>query len=389
MLDNNRWKANRPDQYKDIYDEESYKNSLKYHKLTFRNSILSDSFSLIVVVTLIATGLFGKLDQYLNELFSPGIPAALSFFAVISIGSFLLNLPFEIYQTFSIEERFGFNKVTPGLFISDCLKTTVIASILGGILISGFVYLYETAGSTFCVYTWLSIGILMLVGNLIYVPLILPLFNKLEKLPEGDLKFAIKNYCHQNNFPVHDIYIMDGSKRSTKANAFLSGIGPKKKIVLFDTLISSHNNDEIVAVLAHEVGHNKHHHVSKGLFQGMLQLAFVIWLFAWFIDNQTVGMILGSEINTIELALFAFGIVYSPFSLIVGALFNYFSRKHEYEADMYAALTSYGTELKSALLKLSSKNFSNPDPHPLSVFFKYSHPTTLQRIRRIDKALDT
>jgi len=384
FLDLNRWKPKLPQDLGVVYNEPDYIKSCKYHKALSRNSFFSETFTLPLMLIFLLTGLFGKLDMWLNEILIPGIPAALSFFAIITVGSFILNLPFTIYRTFVIEERFGFNKTTPSLFISDKIKSAVLGSLIGALLLGGFVYIYDTAGATFCIYTWFMIATFMLVANLIYVPVILPLFNDLKKLESGDLKVSIRNYCYQNDFPVEDVYIMDGSKRSTKANAFFSGLGPKKKIVLYDTLIGSHSSDEIVAILAHEVGHYKNRHTVKGLALGLTQIALIIWLFSWFIENQSVAMALGADVNTIELAIFAFGIVYSPLSLVTGMLVNYFSRKHEYEADYYAASTSHGTDLKSALLKLTTKNLGNPDPHPLTVFCQYSHPTILQRIRNLD-----
>jgi STE24 endopeptidase len=388
FLDLNRWKQKLPNDLEDAYNEPEYIKSCKYHKSIARNSFFSETFTLPLMLIFLLTGLFGKLDMWLNEVLIPGIPAALAFFAIITVGSFLLNLPFTIYRTFVIEERFGFNKTTVKLFISDKIKSAILGSLIGALLLGGFVYIYDTAGATFCIYTWFMIATFMLVANLIYVPVILPLFNDLKKLEDGDLKISIRNYCYQNDFPVEDVYIMDSSKRSTKANAFFSGLGPRKKIVLYDTLVESHTTDEIVAILAHEVGHYKNKHTVKSLALGLTQIALIIWLFSWFIENQSVAMALGAEINTIELSIFAFGIVYSPLSLITGMLVNYFSRKHEYEADFYAASTSHGIDLKSALLKLTTKNLGNPDPHPVTVFCQYSHPTILQRIKYLDELGD-
>jgi STE24 endopeptidase len=387
-LDFNRWKKILPDELSSVYSADEYKKSQQYHQVKSKNAFYAETCSLLMMIPLLFYGVFGQLDMFLNDALIPGIPSALAFFGIISLGSFLISLPFSLYRTFVIESKFGFNKTTVKLFISDKIKATVIGTVVGAILLGSFVYIYENAGAKFCVYTWLLIATFMLIANIIYVPVILPLFNKLKKLNDGELRTAIRNYCYQNEFPVNDIYIMDSSKRSTKANAFFSGLGPRKKIVLFDTLLDTHTVDEIVAILAHEIGHYKHKHTLKGLTLGLLQTALIIWLFSWFIENQYVATALGSNTNTIELSLFAFGIMYSPFSLLTGMLVNFYSRKHEYEADYYAASTEYGLELKSALLKLTTNNLGNPDPHPLTVFCQYSHPTVLHRIRYLDSLLE-
>jgi STE24 endopeptidase len=336
------------------------------------------------MVILLSIGFFGHLDNLIVEVFGRGYVSLLSFFAVISGGSFLLSLPFSVYRTFVIEEKYGFNNMDWGTFVRDKFKSIFIGSLIGGTLLAGFFYIYESAGAQFCIYTWFFIAGFMLIMNIIYIPVILPIFNQLKPLEDGSLKNAIREYCSRNNFPLNDIYIMDSSKRTAKANAFFSGLGTRKKIVLFDNLIKTHTDEEIVAIVAHEVGHYFSRHTLKNLGFGLLQSALVIWLFAWFIENQDVASALGAYQNSVELSLFSFGIVYSPFSLATGFLVNYFSRKFEFEADAFAASSADGTELQNALLKLTTNNLSNPDPHPVTVFSHYSHPPILLRLRNLE-----
>lgn len=384
FLDRSRWKNRLPMELNGVYSEEEYQRSARYNQVVSRISVLSETSSLIIMILLLASGFFGALDNMIVDATGRGYLSILAFFGVISGGAFLMSLPFSVYRTFVIEAKFGFNKMSARTFIMDKFRSIIIGSLIGGVLLSGFLFIYESAGAQFCIYTWFFIATVMLLMNIIYVPFILPLFNHLKPLEEGSLKNSIREYCSRNDFPLNEIYIMDSSKRTTKANAFFSGIGPRKKIVLFDTLLDTHSDNEIVAIIAHEVGHYAYRHTFKNLALGLLQSALVIWLFAWFIENQDVAAALGAKQNSVELSLFAFGIVYSPFSLITGTLVNYFSRKYEFEADAYAAFSSSGPDLRTALLKLTTNNLSNPDPHPFTVFSHYSHPPILQRLRTLD-----
>ena len=383
FLDRRRWRNEVPKELNGVYKEDDYKRSAAYNNEVSRSNFVSETFSLIFMIALLYSGFFGFLDNIIVEFTGRGYMSLLAFFGIISAASFLFSLPFAIYRTFVIEAKFGFNKMSTGTFIGDKIKTVLIGSIIGAILLAGFFFIYDSAGAQFCIYTWFFIATFMLVMNVLYVPLILPLFNEVKQLEDGSLRNAIRDYCTRHGFPLNEILIMDSSKRSTKANAFFSGLGPRKKIVLFDTLLNSHSDKEIVSIIAHEVGHYTHKHTFKNLGFGLLQSALVIWLFAWFIENQDVAMALGAQQNSVELSLFAFGIVYSPFSLITGFLVNYFSRKFEYEADAYAAISSSSEDLQSALLKLTTNNLSNPDPHPFTVFAHYSHPPILQRLRNL------
>jgi STE24 endopeptidase len=312
------------------------------------------------------------------------LQATLLFFGVIGIIAEIINLPFAIYKTFVIESHFGFNKSTPSLFIKDRIKSYLLAFILLGGLLSIFSFLYHAAGSNFWLYTWIVVSILMLLMSMFYTSLLLPIFNKLKPLPDGDLRNAIVDYCKKTGFGLKDVLVMDGSKRSSKANAFFSGIGKTKKIVLYDTLIENHTTDELVSVLAHETGHYKKKHTVTGLILSIAQMGLMLFLFSVFMESPEIPEAFGGNYQTIELGLLAFGILYTPVSILTGVLVNLLSRKHEFQADAYAAETSNGKALKEALIKLSVNNLSNLDPHPAYVFFYYSHPPLLQRIKALD-----
>ncbi|MFN6945015.1 MAG: M48 family metallopeptidase [Cytophagaceae bacterium] len=378
-------KATLPDSLKDIYDEEKYEKAQDYYKTNARFDLITSTFSFILVLVLFSSGALGWLDGLLRIYFENSIVLALSFFAVLFIVSELLNLPFSIYRIFVIEERFGFNKMTAKTYVTDKLKGYLIAFILGGILLSLFLYLILNIGSNFWFWFWLTIVVFMLLMNMFYTSLILPLYNKLTPLPDGELRRQIQEYAKSVHFPVQNLFVIDGSKRSSKSNAFFSGIGKKKKIVLFDTLIENHTEEELVAVLAHEVGHFKKKHVISGMVLSIVQMGLMLFILSLFVFNPTLSRALGSETMSIHLNLIAFAVLYTPISHITGIFMNIFSRKNEYEADRYAAETYKAEPLKDALKKLSINNLSNLTPHPAYVFVHYSHPPLVQRLEHLNK----
>jgi STE24 endopeptidase len=325
-------------------------------------------------------GGFGWLDSLLRTYIHSEIPLALVFFGVLGIASDILTLPFQWHSVFVIEEKYGFNKTTVKTFFMDKLKGYLLGAVIGGILLSALIYLIEKIGPSFWIWFGLVASAFILLANLFYTSLILPLFNKLTPLPEGELKNAIEEFSKKVNFPLDNIFVMDGSKRSNKANAFFSGIGKKKKIVLFDTLITNHTKEELVAVLAHEVGHFKKKHIVFGYVLSVIQIFFTLWVLSLMVFNTNVSLALAGKQMGIHLNLIAFTILFSPISGITGLLTSLYSRRNEFEADHYAKEKYDGKALANALKKLSVDSLSDLYPHPVYVFFHYSHPPLLQRL---------
>lgn len=378
-----------PPELQGIYDEEQYHKSLAYQRANSRFSAFTSTFSFIVTLALLLTGAFGWLDQQLRPYFANPVYLSLAYFGILFLASDLINLPFQIYSTFVIEEKFGFNKMGPKTFIVDKLKGYLVTAIMGGIVLGTFLYLVVEIGQDFWWYFWIFATVLMVFLNMFYTSIFVPLFNKLKPLEDGPLKQAIEAYSRKVNFPLDQIYVIDGSKRSSKSNAFFSGIGNKKKVVLYDTLIENHTTEELVAVIAHEVGHYKKKHIFSSLLLSVLQVGFTLFILSLLIFNQELSLALGAEQLGIHLNLIAFGILYSPISTLTGLLMNILSRKNEYEADAFATHTYGGSPLQEALKKLSVHNMSNLLPHKWYVFFHYSHPPLLERLRAIRHEIAT
>lgn len=388
FLDYLNLKAQRQDiplEIADFYDKEKYQKSLDYQADQQRFSFISSAFSFVLSLLMLVLGGFGWLDSLIRPLIENEIILSLAFFGVIMIASDVIGIPFQWYSTFVIEEKYGFNKTTVKTFILDKFKGYVLGAIIGGALLSVLLYLIQTIGPNFWIWFGLIAAIFILLVNMFYTSLFLPLFNKLTPLGDGDLKNAIEAFAKKVNFPLDNIFVMDGSKRSAKANAFFSGIGKKKKIVLYDTLITNHTTEELVAVLAHEVGHFKKKHIIWSYLISIVQVFFVLFILSLMIFNENLSLALGGSIQAIHLNLIAFGILFSPISGITGLLMSLLSRKNEFEADAYARETFDGKALANALKKLSVDSFSNLYPHPAYVFFHYSHPPLLERLAAINK----
>ncbi len=373
-------KEELPDEVKDIYDVEKYKKSIAYSKANNKFGLITSTFSFIISFVLLATGFFGWFDGLVSGWIESSALVSLTFFGLLFLGSDLMNIPFQIYDTFVLEEKFGFNKTTPKTFVLDKLKGYALAAVLGGIILYALLELMELFGQDFWIYFWIVISLFTLFMNMFYTSLILPLFNKLTPLEDGELKEAIEAYSKKIDFPLDNIYVIDGSKRSAKSNAFFSGIGKKKKIVLYDTLIENHSKEELIAVLAHEVGHFKKKHIITGYLLSILQTGFTLFIMSLIIFSPAMSEALGGSKFAVHLNLLAFGILYSPISHFVSVFMNILSRKNEYEADAYAKETYDGKFLQMALKKLSVDNLSNLFPHPAYVFIHYSHPPLLQRL---------
>ena len=372
-----------PEMLRDVYSEEKYDKARAYAQTNYRFSQWSALFSLIILSVALLTGLFGTLDQWIRQWTDSPVLVAMGFFFILGFASDILSLPFSLYKTFVIEEKFGFNKTTPKTFVLDKIKGYLVAIVLGGAIIAILVRAYEMTGENFWWIAWLFLSVLMLLMTMFYTSVLLPLFNKLTPLPEGELRSAIEEYSRKNDFPLQNIYVMDGSKRSSKANAFFSGLGKKKKIVLFDTLIAQHTTDELVAVLAHETGHYKMKHTRTSLLAALLQTGIMFFVFSLLQGNPALYESLNAKSPGLHLELLTFGLLYSPVSAITGIQMHIVSRKHEYEADAFAKETYDGQALAHALKKLSAENLSNLTPHPAYVFVHYSHPTLLSRLRAL------
>ena len=382
-LNDKSFKSELPEELKSIYDEEKYKKSQEYERVRGRFSFLTSTFSFGVMLAMLFLGGFawvnGVVLSYTDEL----ILQVLLFFASLSIASDIIGIPFSLYSIFVIEERFGFNRTTIKTFMLDKVKGYLIGGLLGGGLLALFVWFYQSTGELFWVYGWIAISGFSLLMTAFYASVIVPLFNKLTPLEDGSLRQAIEAYCQKVSFKLDNLFVMDGSKRSAKANAFFSGLGAKKRIVLYDTLIENHTEEELVAVLAHEAGHYKLKHTRGSVVLSILQTGLMLFILSLVIGNPALSAALGVEGPSFHIGLLVFGLLYSPLSMVMGIGMNMLSRKNEYEADTYAKDTYNGEALGSALKKLSVDNLSNLTPHPLYVFFNYSHPTLLQRLRSL------
>jgi STE24 endopeptidase len=388
VLDYVNLKAQRTDIPKEVeafYEKDKYLKSLAYHKELTRFSFLTTAASFVISISMLYYGGFGVIDSWLRPFVQNDILLSLSFFGILMLASDILTIPFQWYSTFVIEEKYGFNKTTIRTFITDKLKGYLLSAIIGGLILTTLLYLVQTIGSSFWIWFSILAAMFMLFVNMFYTTLILPLFNKLTPLPEGELKSAIEAFSKKVDFPLDNIFIIDGSKRSKKANAFFSGIGKKKKIVLYDTLITNHTTDELVAVLAHEVGHFKKKHIIWGFVLSVVQIVLTLFVLSLMIFNENVSLALGGSELAIHLNLLAFGILFSPISGFTGLFMAMLSRKNEFEADAYAKETYNGQALANALKKLSVDSLSELYPHPTYVFFHYSHPPLLQRLKEIDK----
>ncbi|MFT6882072.1 MAG: STE24 endopeptidase [Marinoscillum sp.] len=372
-----------PSELAGIYDEEKYAKSQAYNAESDQFGTLSATLSFVLTFCAIAFGWFGMLDKLLRG-FSPFEPiTTLLFFGVLFIISDFISTPFSYYKTFVIEEKYGFNKMTRKLFWMDKLKGYLLTILIGGILLAVLIYLVMAMGSGFWIYFWVIISVVILFLNMFYTSLLLPLFNKLTPLEDGELKSSITAYAQKVTFPLTNIFVMDGSKRSSKGNAFFSGLGKKKKVVLFDTLIENHTVEELTAVFAHEVGHFKKKHIILGTVISILSIGLTLYVLSLMVFNTEVSWAMGGDMTALHLNILAFGILYSPISMIIGLFSNALSRKNEFEADQYARETYAGQPLIDGLKKLSSDQLSNMTPHPAYVFVHYSHPPLLQRIRSI------
>ncbi|MFL3014214.1 MAG: M48 family metallopeptidase [Candidatus Neomarinimicrobiota bacterium] len=373
-----------PDGFQEYYDEEKYSSSQSYLKDKTRFGLFSGTFGLCVTLIVIHTGVFGMLDDFARSHSSHNITAGLIFFGILFIFNDIINIPFSIYSTFVIEEKYGFNKTTWKTYVIDKLKGYGLTIVLGSIVIVPILYFFETYGSNGWWIAWVLITGFMIAVQPLFVHVIAPMFNKFEPLEEGELRNSIEEFANKVAFPIGRIDVMDGSRRSAHSNAYFSGFGKSRRIALFDTLMEKHSTDEIVSVVAHEVGHYKKKHVISGTILGILETGLMLFIFNYFMSDQALFDVFGVEKLSIYCGLVFFGMLYSPVSLVTSICTTALSRRNEFEADAYALETTKKPEPLISMLKgLAASNLSHLTPHPLMVFLSYSHPPVVERINAV------
>jgi len=375
---------NLPDELKDVFNKDTYAKSQAYKMANYRYELISSTIMFIAILLFLFFEGFAWLDSLVKTFSSDSFWQSIIYFAILLIVSSLISLPFSYYHTFVIEEKFGFNRSTKTLFFKDQIKSLLISLVFAGLLLFAFIWFYQQTGSKFWMYAWLVFAGFSTFINMFYTSLIVPLFNKLSPLPDGELKEKLHNLAHKTNYNLSQIYVLDGSKRSSKANAYFSGFGPKKKVVLYDTLINDLTPDEITTVLAHEIGHYKHRHILFNLFLSLIVTGLMLYLLSLIIDSDTMAQALGVVKANFHINLIAFALLFTPVSFILGLITNYISRRFEYQADAFAKQYHNSKDLISGLKKLSRKSLSNLTPHPWYVWAHYSHPTLLQRIKALN-----
>lgn len=367
-----------------LYDAKERERSISYSAEKTRFSFFSSTFSTVIMILALCYGWFATLDNWVRDRFDNQILVSLVFIASLSIISWWLNLPFQLYSIFGIETRYGFNKITLKTFITDTIKATLLGTVIGGTLLAAVLWIYQELGSKFWVFAWLLVSGFSLLMFMFGTTLILPLFNKLKPVEQGELRTAVEKYCASQGYSLGRLFVMDGSKRSTKANAFFSGLGRSKTIVLFDTLIEKLSTKEIVAVLAHEIGHYKKKHTLSMFVFSNIQTFATFALFGWLLGYPELSQALGAEESSFHLSALTFFILFTPLSIVLGLLNNSWSRHNEFEADTFAKNTDDAEALKSALKKISADSLANLSPHPLYVAFNYTHPPLAQRLKNLD-----
>jgi STE24 endopeptidase len=379
--------TNLPAELSDVADPETFNKSQQYTKERSKFGLIRGTFSVIVLIIFWFAGGFNWLDQWAGSYGWSTIPTGVIYIGILAIANLILALPFDLYSTFVIEEKYGFNKTTPRLFVIDRVKGLVLSIIIGVPVLALIMWFLEFTGDRAWLYCWIFSVAFSLAFQYVAPVWILSLFNKYTPLPEGELRWAIKAYAESVGFPFREIYVMDSSRRSTKTNAFFIGFGKYRRIVLFDTLVANSSIDEIIAVLAHEVGHYKKKHIITGMILGFVHVGVVFYLLSLFLNNKELFDAFYMEKPSVYAGLLFFGLLFEPISFLIGIAFNALSRRNEYQSDHYAVQTIPDREkLVSALKKLYTTNLANLVPHPVYVFLNYTHPPLLQRIRAIRAA---
>jgi STE24 endopeptidase len=372
-----------PEILSDVYNKEKYLKSQDYKKSQYKFTKYSRIFSLIIVLLFFNLEGFLILDNFSRNYFDSSISIGLFFFGIIFFANEIINLPFSIYFTFVIEEKYGFNKTNAKTFVFDILKSWALTIFFGGGILSFVIFQFELIGEKFWIVAWVFMTVLSVLINGLYAQIIVPLFNKQSKLENGELRTEIEKYAKKTGFDLSNIFVIDGSKRSTKANAYFSGFGKQKRVTLYDTLITKLSNNQIISVIAHEIGHYKKNHIIFNLIFSVFQTGIMLYILSLFIFQPIFSEALGVTNHSFHIGLITFSILYTPISELFSLIFNVFSRKFEYQADEYAKNTFDGKHLLEALKTLSKDSLSNLTPHPKYVWWHYSHPTLFERITRL------
>ncbi len=373
-----------PDEFSDLFDQTAYRRSQQYLRDNTRFGLISRTFNVVILLLMMFLGGFNIIDGWARSAGGDYIVSGLLFLGIVIVGARLLQLPFSIYDTFVIEERYGFNKTTPRTFVIDELKTLILTAVIGAPLFAGILWFFETAGAYAWVWCWIGITVFQVFLLFIAPVVIMPLFNRFKPLDDGELKEAIEQYARRQNFQLRGIYQMDGSRRSSKSNAFFTGFGRFRRIVLYDTLIAKHTVAELLAVIAHEMGHYKKKHVFLGMLRSIIIVGLTFYILSLFLGNEDLFAAFRMEHISTYAGLFFFGFLYTPVEQLLSLVENAISRRQEYTADRYAAETTGQPEaLINGLKKLSRDNLSNLTPHPLTVTLNYGHPPVIERIRAL------
>jgi len=381
---NQRSAQNAPDPLvAHLYDAKERDRSISYGRERNQLGLLMGAVTTVAMILALAFGWFADLDAFISERVDNSILVSLFFIGALGFISWILSLPFAIRSTFVIEAKYGFNKSTPKTFILDTVKGTVVGVLIGGALLGAVIWLYERFTDRFWLYAWLLVAGFSIFMFMFGTKLILPLFNKLTPLEDGELKSDISKYCQSQGYALGNLFVMDGSKRSTKANAFFSGMGKSKTIVLFDTLIEKLNREEIVAVLAHEIGHYKRKHTLAMFIASNLQSLAIFALLGWALQYDELSRALGAQEGKFHLSALTFFLLLTPLQLLLGLLNNSLSRRNEFDADDFAALTYKREPMRTALSKISTDSLANLTPHPLYVAFNYTHPPLVERLKNV------
>ena len=376
-----------PDEFRDVFDEDRYRKSQQYLRDTTRFGVVEDTVVTAVVLAFLLAGGFNALDGLVRRLTSWPIPAGLLFGGVLVVASRLLALPFTLYDTFVIEERYGFNRTTPRTFVLDLLKACLLLALIGGPVFAAILWFFQWAGSMAWLYCWAALSVFQVILVFLAPYVILPLFNKFVPMQDGELRRAVEGYAAGQDFKMRGVFTMDGSRRSAKSNAFFTGFGRSRRIVLFDTLVARHSVAELVAIVAHEMGHYKMKHVPRAIARSIVKTGLTFYLLSLLIGNEGLFAAFRMEHVSVYAGLIFFGFLYTPIGMALSLVENALSRRDEYSADAFAARTAGDAEsMIRGLKRLSADNLSNLTPHPLAVFLHYGHPPVLARIEALRTA---
>ena len=372
-----------PDLLNGLYDEDQYRKQQAYAMTNRKFSLLSGAVSTLVTLGIFAFGGFAVFDAAARSVSGSPVVQALVFWGIFYLISWLISLPFDVYRTFVIEQRYGFNRSTPKLFAADTVKSLLLNMVIMGAVLAICVWIYILAPRWFWLIAWGAVTLFSLFMQYFYSQLIVPLFNKQTPLPEGELREAIEAFARRVDFKLDNIFVIDSSKRSSKSNAYFTGFGRRKRVVLYDTLMEQLTTDEIVGVLAHEIGHYKHHHIILSSLEGFATNLLMFWLFSLFIGSDALAAAAGCQTASFHVNLAVFSLIYTPLNILLDIATNIVSRRHERQADAFAAASGVGAAEASALKKMSAKSLANLTPHPVVVFTEYSHPTLYERVRAL------